>query len=86
MLLNIGRLMYYLSSLIKQNMKQGTDISLGHRIIIFRILFCVGPEDDRGDQCSFWPQINLDSSYLDMGAYQPIQERLQDLLVSYLLL
>lgn len=42
-------------------------------------------EKEELEACSFWPQINLSSVYLDMDAYQPIQERLQELLVAILL-
>nr|PNR47920.1 hypothetical protein PHYPA_012393 [Physcomitrium patens] len=37
-------------------------------------------EKEELEQCSFRPKINLTSVYLDKEAYQPIQERLQELL------
>jgi hypothetical protein len=38
-------------------------------------------EKEELDQCSFTPQINFNSMYLDLDAYQPIQKRLQELMV-----
>ncbi|KAH8971423.1 hypothetical protein BDL97_02G141200 [Sphagnum fallax] len=37
-------------------------------------------EKEELDQCSFTPQINFNSMYLDLDAYQPIQKRLQELM------
>ncbi|CAM6043603.1 unnamed protein product, partial [Sphagnum compactum] len=37
-------------------------------------------EKEELDQCSFTPQINFNSMYLDLDTYQPIQKRLQQLM------
>lgn len=39
-------------------------------------------ENKEMNECSFWPQINLSSVYLDMcRMHQPLEQRLQELLV-----
>lgn len=39
-------------------------------------------EKEELEQCSFWPNINSSSVSLNKEAYQPIQDRLQELLVN----